>query len=155
MCCEVVGARGSVAGWGSMLQAGRSPVRVPDEVVFFNWPNPSRRIMALESTQPLTEMNTRNLPGSKKRPKSWLTTLLPSVSRMSENVGAPTSHSPKGLLGLYRDNFTLPYLTLPCKVVKWMVVARPRKGQIKQSVKQAIYELLVTHVTIYFSNECP
>jgi hypothetical protein len=36
----------------------------PDEVDFvFNWPNPSGRIMALGSTQPLTEMSTRNLPG--------------------------------------------------------------------------------------------
>jgi hypothetical protein len=26
-----------------------------------------------------------------------LTTLLPSVNRLSENVGASTSHSPKGL----------------------------------------------------------
>jgi hypothetical protein len=33
----------------------------PDEVVFFNSPNPSDRIMALGSTQPLTEMSTRNL----------------------------------------------------------------------------------------------
>jgi hypothetical protein len=51
-----------------MLQAGRSPVRVPDGVNFFNLPNPSSRTMALGSTQPLTEMSTRNLPGSKKRP---------------------------------------------------------------------------------------
>jgi hypothetical protein len=51
-----------------MLQAGRSPVRVPDEVDFFNLPNPSSRTMALGSTQPLTEMSTRNLPGGKKRP---------------------------------------------------------------------------------------
>jgi hypothetical protein len=35
----------------------------PDEVDFFNWPNPSSRTMALVSTQPLTEMSTRNLPG--------------------------------------------------------------------------------------------
>jgi hypothetical protein len=40
-----------------------------DEVIgFFNWPNPSSRTMALESTQPLTEMSTRNLPGGKGRP---------------------------------------------------------------------------------------
>jgi hypothetical protein len=45
-----------------MLQAGRSRVRVPDEVDFFNVPNPSSRTMALGSTQPLTEMSTRNLP---------------------------------------------------------------------------------------------
>jgi hypothetical protein len=51
-----------------MLQAGRSPVRVPDEVGFFNLPNSSSRTMALGSTQPLTEMSTRNFPGVKKRP---------------------------------------------------------------------------------------
>jgi hypothetical protein len=51
-----------------MLQAGKSPARVPGEVDFFNLPNPSNRTMALGSTQPLTEMTTRNLPGGKKRP---------------------------------------------------------------------------------------
>jgi hypothetical protein len=51
-----------------MLQAVRSPVRIPDEVDFFNLPNPSIRTMALGYTQPLTEMSTRNLPGGKKRP---------------------------------------------------------------------------------------
>jgi hypothetical protein len=51
-----------------MLQARRSPVRVPNEVNFFNLPNPSSRTMALGSTQVLIEMSTRNLPGGKKRP---------------------------------------------------------------------------------------
>jgi hypothetical protein len=51
-----------------MLQAGRSPVRVPDEVEFFNLPNPSSRTMARGSTQPLTERSNRILPGGKKRP---------------------------------------------------------------------------------------
>jgi hypothetical protein len=50
-----------------MLQAGRSPVQVPDEVNFFNLPNHSSRIIALGSTQPLTEMSTGNLSGGKKR----------------------------------------------------------------------------------------
>jgi hypothetical protein len=40
----------------------------PDEVYFFNLPNPSSRTMALGSTQPLTEMSTRDLPGGKGRP---------------------------------------------------------------------------------------
>jgi hypothetical protein len=41
---------------------------IPDEAIaFFNWPNPSSRTMALESTQPLTEMTTMNLPGGKWR----------------------------------------------------------------------------------------
>jgi hypothetical protein len=51
-----------------MLQAGGSPVRVPDEVDIFNLPNPSNRTMALGSTQPLTDTSTRNLPGGKERP---------------------------------------------------------------------------------------
>jgi hypothetical protein len=44
---EYMGARGSVVGWGTMLQAGRSPVRVSDEVEFFNLHNPSSFTVAL------------------------------------------------------------------------------------------------------------
>jgi hypothetical protein len=51
-----------------MLQAGRSPVRVPNEMDFFNLANPSSRTMTLGSTQPLTQISTRNLPGGKKWP---------------------------------------------------------------------------------------
>jgi hypothetical protein len=50
-----------------MLQTGS----IPDEVIgIFNLPNPSSRPMALGSTQPLTEMSARNLPGGKGRPVS-------------------------------------------------------------------------------------
>jgi hypothetical protein len=54
------GARGSVVGWGAMLQAGRSRVQVPMRSLdfFFNWLNPPSRTTALGSTQPLTEMST-------------------------------------------------------------------------------------------------
>jgi hypothetical protein len=64
---------------------------IPDEATGFN---PSSRTMALWSTQHLTEMSTRNLPGSKGRPDGaqgwqlhrhlWADCL--------ENVGASTSH---------------------------------------------------------------
>jgi hypothetical protein len=37
----------------------------PNEVEFFNLPNPSSHTMALGFTQPLIEMSTRNLPGGK------------------------------------------------------------------------------------------
>jgi hypothetical protein len=87
-----------------MLQAGMSPVRVPDEVDFFN---PSSRTMALGSTQPLTEM--RNLPGCKKRPAL---TIWPFVSGMSENVVASTSRNPKDLHGLCRDNSLCLHIVL-------------------------------------------
>jgi hypothetical protein len=54
----------------------------PDEVMgFFNWPNPSTRTMGLGSTQPLTEMSTRNLPGGKGRParKADLTAICEEI----------------------------------------------------------------------------
>jgi hypothetical protein len=40
---------------------------IPDELIgFFNWFNLSSRIMAMGSSQPVTEMSTRNLRGVKK-----------------------------------------------------------------------------------------
>jgi hypothetical protein len=62
-----VGARGRVVGLNTVLQAGRSPVWIPDEVYFFNLRNPYTRTMALGSTQPLTKMSTGNLPGGIKQ----------------------------------------------------------------------------------------
>jgi hypothetical protein len=53
-----------------MRQAGRSRDRIPMRWIFLNLPNSSSHIMALGSTQPLTEMSTRNLPGGKGRPAS-------------------------------------------------------------------------------------
>jgi hypothetical protein len=49
-----------------MLQAGKSPVEVPDEVDFCNLPNPSSRTTAIGPTQHLTEMSTKNFPGWKR-----------------------------------------------------------------------------------------
>jgi hypothetical protein len=59
--------------------------KVVGSIGFFNWPTPSCRTMALGSTQPLTEMSTRNLPGDKGRAggrqRLNLTTSPSSVSR--------------------------------------------------------------------------
>jgi hypothetical protein len=46
-------------GWGTMLQAGRSRVRVPMRLIFFNLPNPPSRTVTLGST----EMSIRDLLG--------------------------------------------------------------------------------------------
>jgi hypothetical protein len=57
--------------------------------------------MVLGWTQPLTKMNTRNLPGGKGRPARWadnLTAICEPI--VLENVGASTSHSTMGMLGL-------------------------------------------------------
>jgi hypothetical protein len=65
----IKGARCSVVAWGTMLQSGKSRVRFSTRWLdFFNWSNSSSRRMALGSTQPLTEMSTRNLPEGKGRP---------------------------------------------------------------------------------------
>jgi hypothetical protein len=65
-----MGARGSIVGWGTVLTSRKVAGSIPDEVIgfFFNRSNPSSRTVALVSTQPLTEMSTRNLPGGKGRP---------------------------------------------------------------------------------------
>jgi hypothetical protein len=93
-----------------MLQAGRSrflfPMRSLD---FFNWPNPSSRIPTLWSTQPLTEMSTRNLTGEVKGCRCLrLTPLLLSVSRLSRWCG---SLDVSGLYGPSRpiSGIALPY----------------------------------------------
>jgi hypothetical protein len=54
----------------------------PDEVDFFNLPNPSICTLTLGLTQPLTEMSTRNLPVVKRRPAlkaDKLTTICESI----------------------------------------------------------------------------
>jgi hypothetical protein len=47
----------------------RSWVRAPmRSLIFFNLPNPCSLTMAMEFTQTLIEMNTRELPGGKEQP---------------------------------------------------------------------------------------
>jgi hypothetical protein len=70
--------------------------------------------MALSSTQSLTEIFLDVKSGRCMR----LTTLPPSVSRISENFGASTSRNPKGLYSLYTDNFTSYYEHFPNHIYK-------------------------------------
>jgi hypothetical protein len=106
--------------------SGRSCVRVLMRLLnLFNLPNTSSRTMALGSTQPLTKMSTRNLPGGgggKGGRRIRLTTSPPSVSRLCrENVGASTTHKPMGLHGLLQG-----YLYLLSKY-KTRVIKQSRK----------------------------
>jgi hypothetical protein len=63
---------------------------IPDKIIrLINWPNPSSRTITLGSTQPLTEMSTRNLPGGKGRSARMgdnLTAIC--VSRLSRKCGS-------------------------------------------------------------------
>jgi hypothetical protein len=55
--------------------------------------------MTLGSTEPLTEMSTRNLPGGKGRPARKADNL---TAICLDNVGPSTSHNPVDLHGLLR-----------------------------------------------------
>jgi hypothetical protein len=102
----------------ALCQSGKVAGSSPDDVDFFSWPNPSSRTMALGSTQPLTGMSTRNLPGVKGGRRIRLTTLPPSVSRLSrENVGASTTHTQPSGPSRPDTGVALPYLTAICEVI--------------------------------------
>ena len=91
-------AAGGAVGWGTVLQAGRSRVRFPMvSLDFFHWHNPSGRTMALESTQPLIEMSTRNVSWGERRPVRRADNLTTFMCWLSWNLGASTSWNPLGL----------------------------------------------------------
>jgi hypothetical protein len=76
-----------------MLKAGRSQVRFPMRSLDISSID---IILPAVSSQPLTEMSTRNLPGGKGRPARKADNST-TMSRLSKNVGASTSHNPVGL----------------------------------------------------------
>jgi hypothetical protein len=59
--CEFLASNILVVAYATSWKIAGS---IPDEAIgVFDWHNPSSRTMDLGSTQPLIEMNTRNLPG--------------------------------------------------------------------------------------------
>jgi hypothetical protein len=102
------GARSSVVGWSTMLQAWS--LRVPVSMKsfdFFNLSNPSRRTMALGLTQPLTETGTRNFLGGKgrsARKADNLTIIYEPTVYIMWDPRRPTT--PRASTACYRDSFT-------------------------------------------------
>ena len=84
------GARGGAVGWGTALQVGRSQVR---------FPMVHCRTVALGSTQPLTEMSTRNISWEGKGGQCvGLTTLPPSCVDCLEILEHQPPWKPQGPL---------------------------------------------------------
>jgi hypothetical protein len=79
------GSRGGVAGWGTMLQV--------------IWPHSYSRTMALGSTQPLTQMSTRNIldPSFVEVPSASASPVtLPMESRIKNTTPPVRNHTTSG-----------------------------------------------------------
>ena len=81
---------------------------IPDDAtVIFQWHNPTGRTMALRSTQPLTEMSTRDISRMGKSGRCVGLTTLPNSCAECHEIWEP---QPSGDLraspGLYRDTLT-------------------------------------------------
>jgi len=71
---------------------------IPGGIIgIFHWHNSSGRTMALELTQPLTEMSTRNISWGYRRPLRRADSLTTFMCRLSWNLGASASWYPQGL----------------------------------------------------------
>ena len=89
--------RGGAVGWGSALQVGRSRVRFPIVSLEFFIDIIFLATMALGLTQPLTEINTRNISWGQRRPVCRADKLKTFMCRLSWNLRASDSWKPQGL----------------------------------------------------------
>ena len=93
-----LGACCSAVGWGTVLKSWKVVGSIPDGVIgIFHWHNPSGRTVALGSTQPLTEISTRNISWGWRRPVRKADNLTTFMCRLSWNLGTSTSWNPQGL----------------------------------------------------------
>ena len=96
---------------------------IPDGVIgIFHFHNPSGRTMVLGSTQPLTEMSTRNISWGQRQPVRRVDNLITFMCWLCGNLGASNSWNPldlsrpvMGLLDLYLYFISqLSFVTFRC-----------------------------------------
>jgi hypothetical protein len=141
------GTWGTILGWGTMLSARRSWVQIMMKSLdFFNVCNPSSRTMALGSTQPLTEMSTRNLPGGVKDGQHIrLATLMPSVSRLSRKMWEPRHLTTLWtFMACHGDSFTFYNMLFWLFIIKIKSKFSVKNPQNTDSWNQLQYQILAS-----------
>jgi hypothetical protein len=92
--------------WGTILQAERSWFQFPMSLDFSSDLNPSSQITTQRSTQPLTEMGTRNLPGVKGRPAPKADNVTPTCELTVLKMWEPRRLTTLwAFMACYRDIF--------------------------------------------------
>jgi hypothetical protein len=74
-----------------------SPCPILQLFHIYNSQNPSGSTMALEATQSLTEMSTRNISGGQRRPVRTANNLTTFLCRLSRYLAASSSWNPMGV----------------------------------------------------------
>jgi hypothetical protein len=107
-----------------MQRDGRSRLRLPKSLLdVFNWRYPSSTHVALKSTQPPTEMSTKNLPGGKWRPARKAHIFTAICKSTFQKIWEPRCFRALwAFTACYRDSFTL-YFYL---IAVWDIVAHNR-----------------------------
>jgi hypothetical protein len=110
LCYKYAEASSREVGWSTMLQAEGRGFESRWSDFFFNLPNPSSRTMALGSTQPLTEMSTRNLRGVVMGDRRVRLTSRHLWADYLEKMWEPRRLTTLWIFTVfYRDSFILPY----------------------------------------------